>query len=81
MRTSSKRNKSSSVATKANDHSIDRGQYKTTKQANKRIRYLHLSPNVNDYDTGETDIETEKGSASLSIRSKKTGNKFQDLEK
>ncbi|MFZ0514814.1 MAG: hypothetical protein WAM14_24645 [Candidatus Nitrosopolaris sp.] len=78
MRTSSKRNKSSSVATKANDHSIDRGQYKTT---NKRIRYLHLSPNVNDYDTGETDIETEKGSASLSIRSKKTGNKFQDLEK
>jgi hypothetical protein len=78
LRTYSKRNKSGRVPTQANDHSIH-DQYKTTK-ATKRLRYLRLSPNVNDYDTGETDIGNEKDSVSLSIRSTKTGNKFQDAE-
>ena len=43
----------------------------------KKIRFLHLSPNVNDYDTGESDIKNANGSKSLS-RSKKTGNKFRE---
>ena len=43
----------------------------------KKIRFLHLSPNVNDYDTGEPDIRNANGSKSL-IRSKKTGNKFRE---
>lgn len=75
----SKRKKRGRV-TEANDHAIYHEQFNTTKET-KRIRYLHLSPNVNDYDTGETDIENENGSVSLSIRSKKTGNKFRNLEK
>jgi hypothetical protein len=27
----------------------------------KKIRFLHLSPNVNDYDTGEPDIKKANG--------------------
>ena len=44
----------------------NRGQegYKPANET-KKIRFLHLSPNVNDYDTGEPDI-------------KKTGNKFRE---
>jgi len=44
----------------------------------KKIRFLQLSPNVNDYDTGEPDIKKANGSISLNVRSKKTGNKFQE---
>jgi hypothetical protein len=55
----------------------NRGQegYKAPKKT-KKLRLLHLSPNVNDYDTGEPDVKKANGSISLSIRSKKTGNKF-----
>ena len=84
MNTSSKKNKSSKAATRAKDHSIQREHpYRTTKQASKKIRYLQLSTNVNDYDTGETEIATEKDKKieSSIVRSKKTGDKFQDLEK
>ncbi|HYA84391.1 MAG TPA: hypothetical protein VEH06_13230 [Candidatus Bathyarchaeia archaeon] len=44
----------------------------------KKLRFLHLSPNVNDYDTGEPDVKKANGSISLSNRSKKTGNKFRE---
>ncbi|MGA9154904.1 MAG: hypothetical protein WBZ36_30330 [Candidatus Nitrosopolaris sp.] len=44
----------------------------------KKIRFLHLSPNVNDYDTGEPDIKKANGQISLNVRSKKTGNKFRE---
>ncbi|MGC2668398.1 MAG: hypothetical protein WA220_04360 [Candidatus Nitrosopolaris sp.] len=84
MNTSRKRNKSSRAATTANDHSIQREHpYRTTEQASKKIRYLQLSTNVNDYDTGETEIATEKDKKieSSIVKSKKTGDKFQDLEK
>ena len=84
MNTSRKRNKSSRAATTAKDHSIQREHpYKTTEQVSKKIRYLQLSTNVNDYDTGETEIATQKDKKieSSIVRSKKTGDKFQDLEK
>jgi hypothetical protein len=57
----------------------NRGQksYKPPKEI-KKIRFLHLSPNVNDYDTGEPDIKKANGSMSLNVRSKKTGNKFRE---
>jgi len=57
----------------------NRGQegYKAPKET-KKLRFLHLSPNVNDYDTGEPDVKKANGSISLSIRSKKTGNKFRE---
>jgi hypothetical protein len=45
---------------------------------NTKIRFLQLSPNVNDYDTGELDIKKVKGQISSSIRPKKTGNKFRE---
>ncbi len=47
------------------------------------LRYLQLSTNVNDYDTGETEIAIEKDKKieSSIVRSKKTGDKFQDVEK
>ena len=53
----------------------NRGQegYKPPNET-KMIRFLHLSPNVNDYDTGEPDIKK----ANLNVRSKKTGNKFRE---
>jgi hypothetical protein len=73
----SKRNKIGRVATEAKDHSIHGDECKTTK----RIRYLQLSPNVNDYDTGETEAGNEKDSMSFHITSKKTGNKFQEIDK
>jgi hypothetical protein len=84
LNTSSKRNKSSRAATRAKDHSIQREHpNRTTKQVIKKIRYLQLSTNVNDYDTGETETATEKDkkTESSSVTSKKTGDKFQDLEK
>jgi len=84
LNTSRKRNKSSRAATRAKDHSIRREHpYRTTKQVSKKIRYLQLSTNVNDYDTGETEIATEKDKKieSSIVRSKKTGDKFQDLKK
>jgi hypothetical protein len=84
LNTSSKRNKSSRAATRAKDHSIQpEHPNRTTKQAIKKIRYLQLSTNVNDYDTGETETATEKDkkTESSSVTSKKTGDKFQDLEK
>jgi hypothetical protein len=84
LNTSRKRNKSIRAATTANDHSIQREHpYRTTEQASKKIRYLQLSTNVNDYDTGETETATEreKKTESSSVTSKKTGDKFQDLEK
>jgi hypothetical protein len=81
LNTSSKKNKSSKAATRAKDHSIQREHpYRTTKQASKKIRYLQLSTNVNDYDTGETETATKKTESSI-VTSKKTGDKFQDLEK
>jgi hypothetical protein len=57
----------------------NRGQegYKPPNET-KKIRFLHLSPNVNDYDTGEPDIKKANGSISLNVRSKKTGNKFRE---
>jgi hypothetical protein len=57
----------------------NRGQegYKPPKET-KKMRFLHLSPDVNDYDTGEPDMKKANGSRSLSIRSKKTGNKFRE---
>ena len=57
----------------------NRGQevYKPPNKT-KKIRFLHLSPNVNDYDTGEPDIKKTNGSISLNVRSKKTGNKFRE---
>ena len=85
MNTSSKRNKRSrAAASRSKDHSIQREHpYRTTKQVIKKIRYLQLSTNVNDYDTGETETATEKDkkTESSSVTSKKTGDKFQDLEK
>jgi hypothetical protein len=84
LNTSSKRNKSSRAATRAKDHSIRREHpYRTTKQVSKKIRYLQLSTNVNDYDTGETETATgkDKKTESSIVTSKKTGDKFQDLEK
>jgi len=83
LNTSRKRNKSSRAATTANDHSIQREHpYRTTEQASKKIRYLQLSTNVNDYDTGETETATkDKKIESSIVTSKKTGDKFQDLEK
>lgn len=57
----------------------NRGQegYKPPNET-KKIRFLHLSPNVNDYDTGEPDIKKANGSISSNVRSKKTGNKFRE---
>jgi hypothetical protein len=85
LNTSSKRNKRSrAAASRAEDHSIQREHpYRTTKQVIKKIRDLQLSTNVNDYDTGETETATEKDkkTESSSVTSKKTGDKFQDLEK
>ena len=48
-----------------------------------QLRYLQLSTNVNDYDTGETEIAPEKDRKTVtsSVTSKKTGDKFQELEK
>jgi hypothetical protein len=62
---------------------------KRSKRNSKRLsspnqlRYLQLSTNVNDYDTGETEIEPEKDRKTVtsSVTSKKTGDKFQELEK
>lgn len=47
-----------------------------------QLRYLQLSTNVNDYDTGETETATEKDKKTVSsiVTSKKTGDKFQDVE-
>ena len=48
-----------------------------------QLRYLQLSTNVNDYDTGETETATEKDKKTVSsiVTSKKTGDKFLDVEK
>lgn len=48
-----------------------------------QLRYLQLSTNVNDYDTGETETATEKDNKTVSsiVTSQKTGDKFQDLGK
>jgi len=48
-----------------------------------QLRHLQLSTNVNDYDTGETEIppEKERKTVTSSVTSKKTGNKFQEVEK
>ena len=48
----------------------------------EKIRYLQLSTNVNDYDTGETETATEKDKKTVSsiVTSKKTGYKFLDVE-
>jgi len=62
---------------------------KRSKKNSKRLsspnqlRYLQLSTNVNDYDTGETEIapEKERRTVTSSVTSKKTGDKFQELEK
>ncbi len=62
---------------------------KRSKKNSKRLssanqlRYLQLSTNVNDYDTGETEIAPEKDRKTVtsSVTSKKTGDKFQELEK
>ena len=47
-----------------------------------QLRYLQLSTNVNDYDTGETETATERDKKTVSsiVTSKKTGDKFQDVE-
>jgi hypothetical protein len=61
-----------------------RGQPNENKLSTpNQLRYLQLSTNVNDYDTGETETATEKDkkTESSSVTSKKTGDKFQDLEK
>ena len=84
MKTSSKRNKSSRATNRAKDHSIPREHpYRTTKHMSEKIRYLQLSTNVNDYDTGETETATEKDKKTVSsiVTSKKTGDKFLDVEK
>lgn len=49
----------------------DHEDYKPPNET-KKIRFLHLSPNVNDYDTGEPDIKKANGSISLNVKSKKT---------
>jgi len=62
---------------------------KKSKKNSKRIsspnqlRCLKLSNNVNDYDTGETEIAPEKNiqTVTSSVTIKKTGDKFQELEK
>jgi hypothetical protein len=62
---------------------------KRSKKDSKRLsspnqlRYLQLSTNVNDYDTGETEIppENDRKTVSSSVTSKKTGDKFQELRK
>jgi hypothetical protein len=48
-----------------------------------QLRCLQLSTNVNDYDTGETETPPEKDRKTVtsSVISKKTGDKFRDLEK
>jgi hypothetical protein len=48
-----------------------------------QLRHLQLSTNVNDYDTGETELPPEKDRKTVnsSVTSKKTGYKFQDVEK
>ena len=46
-----------------------------------QLRYLQLSTNVNDYDTGETAPEKDRKTGTSSVTSKKTGDKFQELEK
>jgi len=51
--------------------------------SHNQLRHLQLSTNVNDYDTGETEIAPEKDRKTVtsSVTSKKTGDKFQELEK
>ncbi|HET7146996.1 MAG TPA: hypothetical protein VFI73_00725 [Candidatus Nitrosopolaris sp.] len=81
--TKAKRNKGSRAATRAKDSSIQRVQpYGSIKQISKKIRYLQLSSNVNDYDTGETESAIEKAEKTeYSISTaKKTGHKFQDFD-
>lgn len=56
----------------------NRRRFKEPSNETKKIRFLQLSPNVNDYDTGEPDINKANGSISLNVKSKKTGNKFQE---
>jgi hypothetical protein len=46
-----------------------------------QLRYLQLSTNVNDYDTGETAPGKDRKTVTSSVTSKKTGDKFQELEK
>ena len=48
-----------------------------------QLRCLQLSTNVNDYDTGETETPPEKHRKTVtsSVTSKKTGDKFQEVEK
>lgn len=48
-----------------------------------QLRHLQLSTNVNDYDTGETELSPEKDRKTVNSggTSKKTGEKFQDVEK